>query len=494
MESMVAKLSNIAVNELHFEFENKPLFSQELNNVNDNFKNLLTAVRFGNTAYYNDDLMLALDNYLAAEAMMIRLGNERGQGVCANNLGNVYRMLDGEFQKAVNSYNRAVAIATNMLNNPSNGEDTQATLRTVLANRLNNIGVLFKENTVDGVLGRIDAANAESFFEKSLALHRQTDNLEGIAQVSGNLGQLYLTPSVNKLAQAEELITDAFHLVRTRNNDPVAFQYACLNMGLLCEAQHKYAEAVTWYLYVLQRFDVAVKFIQKLVLTRLITLCEEKDLSKGPVFGEIDVASGSSEMKKNVTFVLDTSGSMTGTYIRTCRASIKEIIKKNCTDADTISLLKFDHRFQQVFSEMSKSDPNQLIQMFHLIDTNTEAEGGTAFYDAIAFALRDIAMAPKSQGDKWIVALTDGDDVSPNKVASKQAMEKIFGKHKDIGLIVITVGALRTEAEIKRMVALAGDKRGMLIRSEANSGGIKDAFGKAAKIMALRGNVNVESL
>ncbi|ORY49936.1 hypothetical protein BCR33DRAFT_556985 [Rhizoclosmatium globosum] len=201
MESMVANLRNIAVNELHFEFENKPLFSQELNNVNDNFKNLLTAVRFGNTAYYNDDLMLALDNYLAAEAMMIRLGNERGQGVCANNLGNVYRMLDGEFQKAVHSYNRAVAIATNMLNNPSNGEDTQATLRTVLANRLNNMGVLFKENTVDGVLGRIDAANAESFFEKSLALHRQTDNLEGIAQVSGNLGQLYLTPSVNKLAK-----------------------------------------------------------------------------------------------------------------------------------------------------------------------------------------------------------------------------------------------------------------------------------------------------
>ncbi|ORY49937.1 vWA-like protein [Rhizoclosmatium globosum] len=449
--------------------------------------------------------MLALDNYLTAEALMIRLNNERGEGVCANNLGNVYRLMDGEFQKAVNSYNRAVAIATNMLNTPTNDVETQKALRTVLANRLNNMGVLFKENTVNDVLSPVDVSNAESYFERSLALHRQNDNLEGIAQVSGNLGQLYLIPSVNKIGQAAELITDAFNLVRKRNNDPVAFQYACLNMGLLCEAQGKFAEAVTWYMYVLQKFNVVVKFIQKLVLTRLIAICAEKDPMKGvnrpeladalkkmaqPLFGDLQEEKVSA--KKNITFVLDTSGSMSGTFIRTCRTSIKSIINDNCSVDDTISLIKFDHRFQPVFTNATKK--NDLQRMMYQIDHNTEAEGGTAFYDAVAYALEDLSPAPKSKGDKWIISLTDGEDGSPNKIKSLQYIQNVLHQNKDIGLIVITVGALRTEAEIQKMVSYAGDKKGMLIRSEANSGGIKEAFGKAVKIMAGRGNVNVESL
>ncbi|KAI9353794.1 hypothetical protein BDR26DRAFT_849248 [Obelidium mucronatum] len=510
---MAKRLGEIADNKLDFEFESRPLLSRELNNVNDNFRNLLTAVRFGNKAYYADNLHVALENYLSAEALMIRLGNLRGEGVCANNLGNVYRMLEGEFPKAVASYNRAVEIATLMLESPKNDAETQTALRTVLANRLNNMGVLFKENMFNGTLSIQDSATAESFFEKSLALHRQTDNMEGIAQVSGNLGQLYLT--INKIDKAAVLITDAFHVVRLRNDNPIALQYACLNMGLLCEARKEFSEAVTWYLYVLQRFKIVVKFVQKMVVQRLIALCEETDPKKGanrpalakslqklaaPLFGAVEGSSSGSGVvrshtgPKNITFVLDVSGSMSGGFIKTCRKSIKDIINDNCSGKDTLSLIKFDHRFSEVFSNQMKSIPGQLESMLYNIDNRTQTEGGTAFYDAISFAVQKVSTAPLTMGDKWVIALTDGDDFSPHKVASLINIKQILLTNKNIGLIVITVGSLNNEAEIRSMLVDVGDKKGLLIRSEANSGGIKDAFGKAVKIMQQGGDVNVESL
>ncbi|KAJ3079008.1 hypothetical protein HDU99_000226, partial [Rhizoclosmatium hyalinum] len=171
------------------------------------------------------------------------------------------------------------------------------------------------------------------------------------------------------------------------------------------------------------------------------------------------------------------------------------IIENDCTNADTISLIKFSRHFEHVFSERTKSDQtNGLHAMLNLIDNNTKTESGTAFYDTIAFALRDIISIPKSKGDKWIVALTDGEDFSPNKVESMKSIQRIFSQHKDIGLIVITVGTLSSDPEIQKLVGLAGGNKGILIRSEDSADGIKNAFGRAANIMAGRGNVNVESL
>ncbi|KAJ3074151.1 Centrin-1 [Podochytrium sp. JEL0797] len=501
IEEMVVKLGRIAKNQLDFEFEGRHLLSRELNNVNENFKNLLTAVRFGNSAYYADNLNTALDNYLAAEALMIKLGNLRGEGVCANNLGNVYRVMDGEFQKAVTSYTRAVEIATILLESPKTDPQTQKALRTVLANRLNNMGVLWKDRhtTVYGtnsLPSHTDVTTAQSFFERSLALHRQTDSLEGIAQVSGNLGQLYLT--LNQVDIAAAYIQDAFSIVRARNDNPVAFQYACLNMGLLAEARCEFAEAVTWYLYVLQKFDVVVKFVQRKVVDRLIVLCEETNEKKGvnrpelgrivrklaePLFGGGVGSGGGVARVKNVTFVLDVSGSMSGSFIQTSRNSIKSIITDTCSPTDTLTLIKFNHQFTTVFSDMTKSSPTHLRKMMHLVDHNTHAEGGTAFYDAVSFALNRVHGAARAQGDKWIIALTDGDDGSPRKRESQAAIQRVLAMDPSIGVIVITVGSLRTEQEILRMVGGCGKGKGMLIRSEANSGGIEEAFGKAVRMM-----------
>ncbi|KAJ3087637.1 hypothetical protein HK100_008310 [Physocladia obscura] len=450
--------------------------------------------------------------------MMIRFGNLRGEGVCANNLGNVYRMFEGEFQKALEKYQRAISIANTLLQSNETVE-SRAILKNVLAVRLNNLGVLWKDHATNssGSDRTTHAAMAESLFNKSLDLHRETDNMEGIAQVSGNLGQLYLV--LDRNSEAEELITDAFTVVRDRNNDPIALQYACMNMGLLCEKNKKFAEAATWYMYVLQRFKVVVKFVQRICVTNLIALCMETDPKRGvnrpelgrvlkekaePIFGGI-AKDGLFLGKKNIMFVLDCSGvsyfsshiapsnagSMSGGYIRTCRDSICKIIEENCSDSDSISMIKFNSQFQVLFSNHSKSKPNQKSDMLNKVRTETDANGGTAFYDAIAHALRLMTSPAETSGQNWIISLTDGEDGSWKKAESIQFIKNTLTLHRDFGVIVITVGRLRNEAEIRNsIINVAGNGKGLLIRSESNLSGIQGAFGKAVRMM--QGDVTMQ--
>ncbi|KAI8611472.1 hypothetical protein BC830DRAFT_653608 [Chytriomyces sp. MP71] len=495
IEDMTDKLGRLGQNELALEFGERPPLSSELQQVFDNFRNLLTAVRFGNKAYYADDMQLALENYLAAEAMMIRFGNLRGEGVCANNLGGVYRMLEGEFEKALQKYQRSIEIATTLLEAESNAQ-TPELLKKDLAVRLNNLGVLHKD-TIDKCTASpqdVGSILAESLFHRSLDLHRQTDNLEGIAQVSGNLGQLYL--ATDRLQEAEELLTDAFMVAREqRPSDPIALQYACLNMGLLAEARGMWEEAVTWYSYVLQRFDVVVRFVQRACLTKLIMLCLETDLKKGvnrpklarelleraqPLFGDL-TPGAVNRATKSVMFVLDVSGSMSGSRIKTCRTSINNIIQNHCTDADSISMIKFSNIPFVLFTSLNKRQ--HLSNMLSQVRDGTIVSGGTAFYDAVSRAVQQITETDPRTKQKWIIALTDGED-NRSRPESARDIERMLCANRGVGVIVITVGELRNEAEIRsQVVNPAGPGKGFLFRSESSVEGISEAFGKAVRVM-----------
>ena len=96
------------------EIGDAPPASAEMQIISSNFKNLLTAVRFGNQAYYQGDLDKAMSNYAAAEAMMNQMKNVRGQGVCHNNIASVYRQ-KGEMQTAESRYNEAINNARRMM-------------------------------------------------------------------------------------------------------------------------------------------------------------------------------------------------------------------------------------------------------------------------------------------------------------------------------------------------------------------------------------------
>ncbi|KAL2911198.1 hypothetical protein HK105_209349 [Polyrhizophydium stewartii] len=487
-------LTSVSEADLSRELGNKAPVSAEINIIHDHFKNLLIAIRFGNEAYYANDLNRALSNYEAAERMMVQFRNERGRGICLNNKGNTYKQMDHHFREALNAYTLAIQNAEALIAEEKSPSKKQA-YEIVLANRQMNLGVLYKEYepaTPETI------SKAEFYFSESLRLHRKNDNVEGIAQVSGNLGQLYL--SVDRVSEAAQLLDDSYTVCRERGNE-ISLQYAMMNMGILAEHVGHLDEAIAWYSYVLQHFKTVVYFVQRFCYEHLIRIYESegvnrKDLADAlrelgmPIFGNV-TEQGSSGVK-DVAFVLDCSGSMAGAYIRACRESIISILTDFTDDGDRISLTTFQDTARRVFA-LTMRTRDSLPSMVNSVTYDTATGGTTAFWDALHQAIVGIAEANQggSSGRKiWVVALTDGYDNASNK-ASRVNVLNALRSHNYIGLVVITVGSLSNEHEIREACHVSRDG-GLLIRAEASSEAIRDAFGRAARLMT--GHLNVESL
>lgn len=140
----------------------------------------------------------------------------------------------------LNGFSRLLTQAYN-LSRLETDNARRAAYEIVLANRYINLGVLYKDSN-PSTPEKLETA--EKKFLKSLELHRTLDNLEGIAQVSGNLGQLYL--DTGRTNEAANLIRDAYDIVQKRGN-PISIQYAAMNMGMLADRTNKLEEAIAWY-------------------------------------------------------------------------------------------------------------------------------------------------------------------------------------------------------------------------------------------------------
>lgn len=113
----------------------------------------------------------------------------------------------------------------------------------ILANRYMNLGVLYMDVDPRTEQSR---ATAESYLEQSRNLHSKHNNVQGIAQVSGNLGQLYLAD--NQVEDAATLIKESYEIAKKSENE-ISIQYAAMNMGVLALAgpKPKPDEALAWF-------------------------------------------------------------------------------------------------------------------------------------------------------------------------------------------------------------------------------------------------------
>ncbi|KAJ3106919.1 hypothetical protein HDU96_008058 [Phlyctochytrium bullatum] len=300
---------------------------------------------------------------------------------------------------------------------------------------------------------------AHALFQRAFDLHRSADNLEGIAQASGNLGQLYLETGWR--TEAAELLSDAYDIVKSRN-DPVALQHACMNMGLSAVPPKPSRGSPTccngsipawpWCNARVDRPEIA---------------CAIRDVAK-PVFGDIfsgpHGGASASSRPKDIHFVLDCSGSMAGAFIRA-------------------------NAVRDVFELTPRGGADAAKGLVEMVKSRTPCDGATAFYDAVVRAVRKAGAAASSTRDVWVVALIDGDDNASSTTAEKVAQE-IRTRHRDVGVIVIAVGRLGNEGKIREIVAAAG--KGFLVKAEQSSESIREAFGKMSKMIV--GNLRVESL
>ena len=138
-------------------------------------------------------------------------------------------------------------------------------------------------------------------------------------------------------------------------------------------------------------------------------------------------------LPKAIVFTLDTSGSMAGMRLQTCKSSLQMIVRDHSDANGMLGLVTFS------------GDVTVRVQLNHVKQLQTDglhATGRTAFYDAMNTSLDMLSAVDSSKYVPWLVALTDGDDNS-SKADPAAVLRRI--KRLDVNLALITVGELSAE-------------------------------------------------
>ncbi|MEO0352417.1 MAG: VWA domain-containing protein [Cyanobacteria bacterium P01_A01_bin.15] len=119
----------------------------------------------------------------------------------------------------------------------------------------------------------------------------------------------------------------------------------------------------------------------------------------------IAVQAASSERPPlNLCLILDQSGSMGGTPIKTIRTAAKKIID-SLSPQDRISVVSFDHQAQLVVPNQAVTDPDAIKQAIKGI----RAGGGTAIDEGLKLGIEEVAKG-KTGTVSQIFLLTDGEN------------------------------------------------------------------------------------
>lgn len=474
IRQLLNDVKQIGTADLDIELGNRAPVSSEFTALRHNFKHLLTAVQFGNDAYYGGNMQKALESYENAEKLMSTLGVVRGLSVCYNNKANVYKQM-GKFREAEEFYLKSISLVKKLIGE-SNENSTVLAYKVSLSYKLMNLGVLYKDTN--------QIPKALENFAESISLARETDNALGISKISGNLAQLYLDVYRNdkqKIKEAHDLIYDAYETIKDKG-DEISLQYASMNIGIYEKnINKKYELALSWFTNVLRDHAVVDMYVKQVCLQNV----QEILILLGRTAEARQISQQTTTVIPNdVLFVLDCSGSMAGQFINTCKSSIKDIMVNYLQDSDNISMMTFNSNVSTIFSNETKQNH---VNLYTKID-NIKADGGTAFYDALYHAINE--MDKSGDATKWIVALTDGDDQH-----SKRKPEEVIKlvKQKSVNIVIMTVGKLANADIIKKICnSVKNGGKGILIEIEKNPAEINKAFAKVAKLIV--GQLNVESL
>ncbi|MCB9638880.1 MAG: VWA domain-containing protein [Myxococcales bacterium] len=127
-------------------------------------------------------------------------------------------------------------------------------------------------------------------------------------------------------------------------------------------------------------------------------------------------------MGKNITFVLDTSGSMRGEKMKWAKVAMTRCLKK-LNPKDHFNVIRFSTDVEGLFGQLQLANQGNIKQALSFVD-KMEAAGATAIEEAMAKAL---AQKPRGDGVSLIVFITDGHptvgETSP-EVLVKQANQR----------------------------------------------------------------------
>ncbi|EKV01757.1 uncharacterized protein containing a von Willebrand factor type A (vWA) domain [Leptolyngbya sp. PCC 7375] len=118
----------------------------------------------------------------------------------------------------------------------------------------------------------------------------------------------------------------------------------------------------------------------------------------------VQAASSGDRPPLNLCLILDQSGSMGGTPIKTVRVAAKKIVD-NLSPQDRISVVSFDHEAQLIVANQPATNPDGIKQAIESI----RAGGGTAIDEGLKLGIQEVSKG-KSGTVSQIFLLTDGEN------------------------------------------------------------------------------------
>lgn len=318
----------------------------------------------------------------------------------------------------------------------------------------------------------------------------------GFAIKSGTLGQVYMktqrdTQAKQCFDQAKSLVEDEDvqqqeeEIAQVGNIEfAIARQHCLCNLGDWAASTGDRHTARTHFINALEMYPIIDKNVQRRALMGLRDLyndCNQKVVGDEihkiltTIFG---AQGGTTAGPRDIALILDYSGSMSGGKHRISMRNMRMVFNDYVNDDDSVMFIYFSSRVNVAWDLMPKKGNEPMMN--GQFDKLVMPGGGTAYYDAIGEAVKQLGERGNKQQQQWIIALTDGDD-NRSMRSLKQIKEEV-SKSAVNGLIVVAVGGDVSSAPALAELA-ACSPQGTMVLADAGQDSIDAAFQQVTKLI-----------
>jgi len=205
------------------------------------------------------------------------------------------------------------------------------------------------------------------------------------------------------------------------------------------------------------------------------------------ISAEVNKRGASQQLPKDMVFVIDYSGSMSGGKMRKARDNTLMLMNEQLQDKDRASIVQFN-------SKVTMLTPNMLFardpQVVEAVRSMKKPHSGTALWDGIGAAYDQLDYAanqlPRGQErEKWIIVVTDGEDNRSRANTPASLSQRIRVGNANIIILAVGVaddGAQRAMAQVADGNRNNDDLIGELIAID-NSAMLAEAFARIATMI-----------
>jgi Mg-chelatase subunit ChlD len=177
---------------------------------------------------------------------------------------------------------------------------------------------------------------------------------------------------------------------------------------------------------------------------------------------ELETMGAVASLPKDIIFVVDYSGSMSGGKIRRARKGVQDVVAEQVTALDRASVIKFNGRVQILTQSLVPASSSELHRA---IAGLTSPNGGTALWDGIGAALSQLRDDQRNRGmnqqndnrEPWIICVTDGEDNRSRRDEPASLARDIATQGANIIILSVGVDSPAAMSHMRKVVSGASD-------------------------------------